>query len=341
MEKTLVVGNRKIGQGYPCFIIAEIGINHNGDINLAKDMVYKAKECGVDAVKFQTFKACEFVSDPNQTYTYYSEGKKITESMMTMFERYELSKEAWREIFDYCKSLDILVFSTPQNKTDLDFLLSLVDLPLIKVGADDLTNLDLLEYYASKGRPLIISAGMAYLSEIEDAVNTIRDTGNENFAVLHCVSSYPALANEMNLKKIQTINRAFNVVTGFSDHSIGSYAAVGAVTMGASIFEKHFTMNKNLPGPDHWFASDPDELKSIVTGIRFIEEALGSYEIKPTENELEMREICRRSIVAKRKINCGQEITIDDICYKRRRDRVTTKIFKIGNWKNCQMRYIN
>ena len=221
------------------FIIAEVGVNHNGDVNIAKTMIDEAKKAGADSVKFQTFKGEEFVSNPEQTYTYKSQGKEITESMLEMFKRYEFSNDEWVEIVNYCKSENIVFSSTAQNKSDLEFLLSITDLPFLKIGSDDLTNLDSIKYYASKQIPMIISAGMAYAYEIEDAVRAIREVGNEDITVLHCISSYPTDAEDVNLKKIPVIKDAFNVKVGFSDHTIGSASAVGSVCFGAEIIEKH------------------------------------------------------------------------------------------------------
>lgn len=299
------------------FIIAEVGINHNGDINTAKKMIDSAKECGVDCVKFQTFKAEEFVSDPTQTYTYKSQGKEITESMLEMFQRYEFTEQNWVEIIDYCKQKEIVFCSTAQNPSDLDYLFTLTELPFIKVGSDDLTNVELMTHYASKQKPMIISAGMAYASEIEDAVNAIRETGNEDITVLHCVSSYPTESYEVNLKKIPTIKEAFNVKVGFSDHTIGSSAAVGSVCFGATIIEKHFTLDNNAAGPDHWFSITPDKLKQYVNDIRFIENAIGNATLRPTEKELTMRNIARRKIVASHDLKAGDIITKNSITFKR------------------------
>lgn len=315
--KKLKIGERCVGDEERTYVVAEVSINHNGDLDLAKEMINEAKKCGVDAVKFQVFKAEEFVSDPSSTYTYRSQGKLNTESMLEIFKRYEFDAAEWKEIFRYCKNKNIEFFATPQNPSDLDFILSIVDIPAIKVGSDDLTNLELLGYYAKKNKPIIISAGMAYLSEIEDAVNTIRSTGNNDLIVLHCVSSYPADAKEVNLRKILTIKQAFDVVVGFSDHTIGSTASVGAVVLGAKIIEKHFTLDKNLPGPDHWFSANPDEMKALVNEIRFIERALGSGVIEPTPKEFEMRKIARRSIVAVKNIAEGDVITKNMITVKR------------------------
>lgn len=315
--RTLPIGPRLIGEGQLTFIIAEIGINHNGDLDTAKKMIDAAKACGVDAVKFQTFNTEEFISDRTQTYTYYSEGKKVTESMFEMFKRYEFTENQWVEVLDYCKKKKIIFFSSPQNPSDLDFLLSIADLPAIKVGSDDLVNLPLLKYYASKQLPMIISAGMASLAEVESAVDCIRNTGNRDLTVLHCVSSYPTEAQDVNLRKMKTIEQAFQVVVGFSDHTIGTTAAIAAVALGAKAIEKHFTLDKNLPGPDHWFSIDTKELKDLVNNIRYTEAALGSPIVTPTKKENEMRKIARRSIVAKRKIRKGKVITEDMINFKR------------------------
>ncbi len=299
------------------FIIAEAGINHNGDIALARQMIDTARHCGADCIKFQTFKAEEFVSDPKQTYTYRSQGQQVTESMLKMFLRYQFAPDQWQEIIDYCRQVGITFCSTAQNRSDLEFLLSLTKLPFLKVGSDDLTNLELIRDYASRGIPMIISSGMAYGYEIEDAVRTVRATGNNDLSVLHCVSSYPTDPDQVNLKKIPIIREAFNVPVGFSDHTIGSAAAVGAVCFGATIIEKHFTLDKNGPGPDHWFSTDADELKQYIRDIRIIEEAIGTGAFGPTAKEEKMRHSCRRKIVADQIINPGERITIDKVCFKR------------------------
>ncbi len=311
------IAGRRVGGDYEPYVILEVGINHNGDIDIAKHMIETASACGADAVKFQTFKAEEFISDPNETYTYKSQGHQVTESMLSMFKRYEFKPEQWNEISDYCSKCGILFFSTPQNPSDLDFLLDIVNMPLIKVGSDDLTNIDLIKYYATKKIPLIISAGMAYLGEIEDAVNIIRSTGNNNFGILHCVSSYPAKTDQLHLRKMATISKAFEVPVGFSDHSIGTDTSIAAVTLGACILEKHFTLDKNLPGPDHWFSSDPDEAKKWVQSIRAAFQSLGSGIVSPTTDELEMRLIARRSIVAKCDLPAGTILTKENMTYMR------------------------
>jgi N-acetylneuraminate synthase/N,N'-diacetyllegionaminate synthase len=311
------IGKRWIGEGEPTFISAEIGINHNGDVKLAKKMIDVSLKCGVDAVKFQVFKADEFVSDPDEVYGYRSQGEEITESMLEMFKRYEFTKDEWMEVIDYCKQEKVEFFITPQNPSDLDLILSLSDIPAIKVGADDLTNLELLGYYAKKNKPMIISAGMAYQEEIDDAVKIIKETGNNDLIILHCVSSYPADASEVNLKKVLSIKRIFDVIVGFSDHTIGSTAAIGAVAIGAKVIEKHFTLDNSLPGPDHWFSADPVELKNLVEGVRLIDESIGDHVLQPTDKEMEMRKLCRRSIVAFHDIEKDEIIRRDMIEFKR------------------------
>ncbi|HLC89328.1 MAG TPA: N-acetylneuraminate synthase family protein, partial [Patescibacteria group bacterium] len=282
-------GHNIIGDNQPVYVIAEAGVNHNGDIKLAKQLVDVAKQAGADCVKFQTFTADEFISDKKSTYTYTSQGKEVTESQYEMFKRLEFSEKDWQEIINYCKEKGVVFATTAQSPADLDFILKLASLPFIKVGSDDLTSLDLISDYAEKGIPMVISAGMSDEAEISDAVETIKQAGNEQIIVLHCVSSYPAKAQEVNLKKIPAIKNKFNVIVGFSDHTQGSAAATGAVYFDSKVIEKHFTLSHDLPGPDHWFSADPEELKKYIIDIRLAEQMIGSGEIVPTANEEEIK----------------------------------------------------
>jgi len=299
------------------YIIAEAGINHNGDIKLAKKMVDAAKKAGVDCIKFQTFKAEEFIADPNLKHTYKSRGNWVTEPQITMFKRVEFSEKEWKEIIAYCKKTKIAFTTTAQNISDLEFILSITRPPFLKVGSDDLTNLDLMNYYARKKIPMIISAGMSNASEIGDAVETIRKAGNKDITVFHCVSSYPADAEEINLKKIPIIREAFGVKVGFSDHTLGNTASIGAVCFGATILEKHFTLSHDLPGPDHWLSLDANGLNNFVEDIRFIEKAMGNAELRPSKKERDMIKIARRSIVAKKDIKTGEKFTENNLELKR------------------------
>ena len=310
------INNRVIGDDQPVFIIAEVGINHNGDINKAREMIDVALEAGVDAVKFQTFKADEFVGDKEETYTYTSQGKDVTESMYEMFKRYEFTKEQFIELSDYCKSKGIVFFSTPQNVSDLNVLLE-IGVPCIKVGSDDLTNIPLMKKYVEAGLPMIISTGMSYLDEVGETVLAIYKQA-QGLGILHCVSSYPTQTDELNLKRIRTLKEQFPfAVIGFSDHSIGSHAAVTAVSLGAKIFEKHFTLDHNLPGPDHRFSADPKELKELVQAIRDTEVALGEKNLIPSKKEEEMRLLARRSIAVSKDLDEGHIIQEEDLTMMR------------------------
>lgn len=314
--KTINISGRRVGADHPCFIIAEVGINHNGDVSIAKKMIAIAKECGVDAVKFQTFKANEFVSDKKQTYTYESKGRKVTESMYEMFKRYELTAAEFATLARYCRRKEIVFFSTPQNISDLDILLR-IGIPAIKVGSDDMNNLPLLRDYARRGLPIFISTGMSYLTEVAESVELI-SRHNRKIGILLCVSSYPADLSEVNLNRLHTLRSHFpDAVIGYSDHTQGILAAVGAVCLGAKIIEKHFTLDKNMPGPDHRFSADPGELMELVTACRNMEEALGTQEYNPSRNELKMRRLCRRSIVARNDIKKGSIIAEEDVDFKR------------------------
>lgn len=328
------IKNRNIGENYPCFIVAEAGLNHNGDIRIAKKMIDICKQCSVDAIKFQTFKAEDFCN-PKEEYTYVVDGKEITENQLNMFSRCEFSKEDFKELKDYCEEKDIIFFSAPQNISDLDMLMKL-GVPAIKVGSDDLTNLDLLAYYSKKGLPMIISTGMAYISEIDEAVRTVLNY-NKELAILHCISSYPTRNEEVNLNKIKTLKKQYpDQIIGFSDHSEGIYASMGAVALGAKIIEKHFTLDKKMMGPDHRFSADPKELKELVDGVRFIEKALGTSQVGPAESEIAMRDIAHRSIVAAKDINKGEIFSEENLTMKRPGTGLPSKYLKylIGKKSN-------
>ena len=311
------ISGRRVGENEPVFIVAEIGINHNGSVRRAKEMADKAFSSGADAVKFQTFRADSFISDPKAVYTYRSRGKKVTEPMLEMFGRLEFKRDEWKELLSYCSQRRIPFFSTPQDKEDLDFLMSITGLSAIKVGSDDLTNTELLSYYASKNKPVILSAGMAYRDEIRRAVRAVRKTGNDRLAVLHCVSSYPADAGEINMRKMRRIKDELGVITGFSDHTAGFEAALVATAMGASIVEKHFTLDRSLEGPDHWFSADPAEFALMTRKIRLAEKMMGRPDAGPSRKEMSMRRIARRSIVAAADLEKGRRLKKSDLVYKR------------------------
>lgn len=311
------INNHPIGPNEPAFIIAEAGINHNGELAKALEMIRVAKRAGADAIKFQTFTASEFISDPKQPFTYFSQGEEITESMLDMFQRYELSPQDWFRIKSECDRLGIIFFSTPQNVTDLELLLE-IGIPAVKVGSDDLTNLPLLRRYAMTNLPIIVSCGMGNAGEIDQALETLGTFDGYPTAVLLCTSQYPTPPENVNLRKLRTLQAAFpGLVTGFSDHTQGPLAATLAVAFGASIFEKHFTLDHNLPGPDHWFSEDPAELTHWIVQIRTAGKMLGSELLRPTQSELEMKTIARRSLVALSPIAKGEILTLENIGTRR------------------------
>lgn len=311
------INKKRIGEKFEPYVIAEAGINHNGDINLAKKMIISAKRAGVDAVKFQTFQASEFVRDETTTYTYKSQGKIITESMLQMFKRNEFTAEEWKEIKDYCDDQEITFLSTPQNISDLELLLS-IGIPAIKIGSDDFVNIPLVRRYAFEQVPLLLSCGMAEKSEIDRTLKVVKECGNNEVALLLCTSQYPTPPSDVNISKLITMGKEYpDIVLGFSDHTQGAEAAVMALAYGARVFEKHFTLGHNLPGPDHWFSDDPDELKRWVDSIRLSYQMLGSSALKPTESEMEMRRLAHRSITALKDIPAGKVFDEDNLGMRR------------------------
>jgi len=327
------IANRYIGESEIPFMIAEAGINHNGDINIAFKMIEVAKSIGFEAIKFQTFRANEFNADDKATYTYQSQGKTITESMMKMFQRYEFSKDQWYRIKKKCDDEKILFLSTPQNYSDLKLLLD-IGIPAIKVGSDDFTNIPLLDQYSKVELPLILSCGMADLAEVYTSLETVGFFDKKEVALLLCTSQYPTPASDVNLLKLKTLKAAFkNITVGFSDHTQGSLAASVATGFGASIFEKHFTLDNQLEGPDHWFSENPSGLREWYNSIILAWKMLGSEYVRPTEKEKEMRLLARRSIVVKNPIVKGQVFDENNVGLYRPGSGLPAKFFGevIGN----------
>lgn len=316
MSAKFKIGNVSVGDGCEPFIIAEAGINHNGDIELAKRMVKIASESGVDAVKFQTFRTEEFISDRSVEYTYKSQGVQVTESMFDMFKRTEFTDDEWREIKAYCDECGITFLSTPVSERDLDLLVSL-GVGAVKVGSDDFTNIPLITGFARRGLPMLLSCGMADGDEMEETLSAAKAV-NPNICLFLCTSQYPTPADDVNAAKLLSMGKRFgDVVLGFSDHTQGCTGAIVAAAFGARVFEKHFTLDHDLPGPDHWFASEPDELKAWAAGIREACKMVGSEKLSPTEEERKMRNLARRSIVALRDIAQGEKLTDENIGLRR------------------------
>ena len=322
------INNHEISKENPPFIIAEAGINHNGSVEKAVKMVKTAKNAGVSAIKFQTFKAHEFISNSSLTYTYTSQGESITESQLDLFKRCELSNDDFYKIKKTCDEEKIFFLSTPQNKSDLDFLLEL-GVSAIKVGSDDFTNIPLLKYYSKTKLPIIISCGMATLEEIETTLDAIGTLDGYPTALLLTTSEYPTPPQNVNLQKLRTLSQKFPDITlGYSDHTQGNLASIVAISFGACIFERHFTLDNSLPGPDHWFSVNPSNLKIWSDSIKTAYQMMGSSEILPTESETKMKTIARRSIVSLDHIELGETLNENNIGLRRPGTGLPPKMFE-------------
>lgn len=316
MAKTIRIGDRLVGEGQPAYVIAEAGANHNGELEIAKELVRQAKACGCDSVKFQTFSAEVFCADKTKTFTYKSQGKEVTESEYEMFKRFEFSREEWAELMRYCEEQEIFFFTTVQDPVNLEMMLEL-GLKAIKVGSDDFDLLVNLKRYAATGLPLVVSKGMADIGEVDRVIRALRPL-TDQLAVLHCVSLYPTDAARLNIRQVPTLAGLYpDIVWGFSDHSQGPLASTLAVTLGAHIIEKHFTLDHDMAGPDHWFSMDPAEMAQMVQDIRFAEQALGSGEVAPSPGEAESRKIMRRRVVAASDLPAGATLDEASVSFKR------------------------
>lgn len=325
--KKIKIGNKLIGEGEPCFIIAEVGVNHNGDIRLAKELIEKAKEVGADAVKFQTFQSENLVTQTTEMADYQKINIGQEQSQLEMLKKLELSQQDFVELKECARAKDILFLSTPYDKASVDILEKL-NILAFKISSADITNHPLLGYIASKNLPVIFSSGMSTLGEIEEAINVMRATGNEKLILLHCNFNYPARLEEVNLRAMKTLETAFQIPVGYSDHTMGIEVPIAAVVLGARVIEKHFTLDRGLPGPDHKASLEPKELKEMVEKIRNVERALGSFRKFPTKSEAKNRKISRRSIVAATDISRGTVIGPGMICVKRPGTGIAPKYLK-------------
>jgi N,N'-diacetyllegionaminate synthase len=355
-----------IGKNKPCFIIAEAGVNHNGSFELAKKLVLAAKEAGADAVKFQTFKSEKIVTPEAEQAEYQTKNIGKKESQYEMLKKLELSYADFEELKKYCDKAGIIFLSTPHScQDDVDLVARLC--PAIKIGSGDLKNIPILKYVAAKKLPMILGTGMANLKEIKELVETILPK-NKQLVLLHCTTNYPTPLNEVNLRAMVSLGREFNLPVGYSDHTEGIKISQAAVAMGAKVIEKHFTLDKNMEGPDHKASLEPKELKEMILGIRNIEKRLKSKEKpevilkelavketlgdgikKPFASEIAIARVARKSLVACLNIAKGSIIKEDSIIIKRPGigiepkyfDKVIGKIAKkdikkdeLLNWEN-------
>ena len=314
-NKTISIGNNTIGANKRVFIIGEAGVNHGGDINVAKQLVDIAVEAGVDAVKFQAFRTSDLIIENVQKAPYQSKTTEQEESQTDMLRKLELKQEQYIELKGYCESKNIIFLITPFDEGSL-IELEEIGVVAYKVASTDTTNLPFLRKIAATGKPIFLSTGMTYLEEIRTALEEIQSF-NKDVILMQCTANYPIEDTEANLNVIRTFQNEFNVLTGYSDHSMGIGAAPYALPMGVCMIEKHFTVNKGESGPDHRASLDPEELKSLVQEVRRIEKFLGSSIKEPTESELKTRKSLQKNLVAKVEIKMGDIFSDENVVAKR------------------------
>ena len=317
MIKPVKIEDFIIGLGSPCFIIAEAGVNHNGDMKLAHKLIGAAAEAGADAVKFQHFVTEDLVTPEAQKARYQVETTGQKGGQFAMLKKLELSKDQQKELKSHCDEAGILYLCTPYEKKSAD-LLEEIGVAAYKIASTDTTNIPFLRYIARKGIPVILSTGMSSLGEVEEAVNELKLHGlDEKIIILQCTSEYPATVNEINLRAMETMELAFGCPVGFSDHTPGIGASPWAVAAGACVVEKHFTLDRNMEGPDHRASIEPNELKKLVRTIRDVESALGDGIKRPMPSELPNKTRMQKSLVATRSLAAGETIRETDLISKR------------------------
>jgi N,N'-diacetyllegionaminate synthase len=298
------------------FIIAEAGVNHNGNTDIARKMIDMAAEFKADAIKFQTFKAEHVISKYAQKADYQKQTTNVEESQLEMVRKLELADDEFCDLKNYCDKKGILFLSTPFDFVSIDFLQS-INISMWKVPSGEITNLPYLIKIAQTGKPVILSTGMSTLEEVKIAMEVLRRNGSGEITVLHCNTEYPTPYEDVNLRAMLTMQEKLEVRVGYSDHTPGIEVPIAAVAMGAVIIEKHFTLDKNMEGPDHKASLIPDEFAAMIKAVRNIEKALGSGEKKPSSSEIKNIPIARKSIVAKKNIKRGEKFTEDNITVKR------------------------
>lgn len=314
--KPLQLGTRTVGPGQPALVIAEVGVNHNGDPGMALALVEAAHAAQADCVKFQTFSAGRVATAAAPKAPYQDRTTGAGQSQLDMIKALELPLEAWAPILRRCRELDIAFLSTPANIEDVDYLETL-GVSAYKTASFQVVEPAFLRYVARTGKPMFVSTGMATMGEIERAVTAIRETGNDRLILLQCTTNYPSLAADANLRAMHTLQVAFDVQVGYSDHVEGDACCLAAVALGAPVIEKHLTLDRSLPGPDHAASASPDEFSRLVRGIREVEAALGSSVKTPSDSERLNRPFMRRSITTRVPIPAGTTVTEAMLTVKR------------------------
>jgi pseudaminic acid synthase len=310
------IGDRPVGGDAPVYIIAEAGSNHDRNLDQAKRLIDVAAAAGADAVKFQTFAADRIVAETTTRAKYLDGLLPPDKTMSDLFRELELPRDWHAELFAHATAAGLDFLSTPFDFEAVD-LLDELGVKAFKVASYELWHLPLIREVASRGKPIICSTGMADLADVQDAVDTVAETGNDQLVLLHCVVNYPPPFGELNLRAIETLRRAFHVPVGYSDHSAGITAPIVATALGAAVIEKHFTLSRDLPGPDHRFAIEPDELAAMVRAIRDAQDALGSGIKRMAPAEVDLYTTARRSLFAARDIAAGTTLTEDDVAVLR------------------------
>lgn len=317
------IGTKKIGEKYPIFIIAEAGVNHNGKLDLALELVDIASDAGADAVKFQTFKAEQVVTEKGKMADYQKANLGKVEFQKEMLKKLELREDFYEPIIKQCRKRKIMFLSTPHGGVEsVDFLENL-KVEAFKVGSGDLTNYLLLNRLAKTHKPVILSSGMATLNEVKDSIDFLKSKDCKKVVVLHCTTDYPCHSEKVNMSAMITMMKNLNISVGYSDHTQGITAAIMASTLGATIYECHFTLDKKLPGPDHIASASPEELKMRIDAIREVEIMMGDAKKVPNKSELELIKIVRRSLVASQDLSVGHKLSLEDLDAKRPGDGIS------------------
>lgn len=306
------------------YIIAEAGVNHNGRLDLALQLCDTAKAAGVDAVKFQTWKTELIITKGTKKAEYQEKNLNDNDDQFTMLKKLELSYDNFQLVKHHCDEIGIQFLSTADETESLDFLVSL-GMPFVKLGSGDITNIPYLRKVAKYGKPIILSTGMANLAQVAVAYDTLQEAGATDIAILHCTTNYPCPMNEVNLRAMLTMKDAFKCKVGYSDHTMGIEVPIAAAAMGAEIIEKHFTLDKNMEGPDHKASLDPTELKAMVTSIRNIERAMGDGIKQPNTSEKKISKVVLKRIVASRPIKKGETFSDENITVKRSDSGISAK----------------
>lgn len=299
-----------------CLIIAEAGVNHNGSLEIALKLCDAAKEVGADVVKFQTWKTENLITKNVAQAGYQTSNTGVQESQFDMLKKLELTYDEFRKIKEHCDEIGIVFASTADEPESLDFLVEL-GIPFIKVGSGDIGNVSFLRYMGTKELPIILSTGMSSLPDVELSVNALREGGVSEITLLHCTTNYPCPYEDVNLKAMETLRKAFDLPVGYSDHTIGREVSIAAVALGAMVIEKHFTLDCNMEGPDHIASTEPKDFAAMVKAIRMTETILGNGEKQPTSSEKEISKVVTKRIVAKQDIRAGDIFSEDNICVKR------------------------